>query len=571
MSGTEDKFCGAPEGGPRLGVAAREGTGSSTNAFAARLVLPGSPFELTTPGTDATGVRTFRHAPPSLNDVYRRAAASAERPYMVFRGCTMSFGDLFAEAHGLALKLLERGAHVTGQRIGIVLPSCPQWLVAFVAVTSIGAVATLIDPSAPTEQIRTALSAANCVALIAEESTAQRLQGGDTRLRTVIARTHTLEREFLFEGIEPQTHLPHFGTAINPDQEALIAFTSGSTGQPKGVISTHRAVITGMMNMMLGSALAATRSRSERTAHARRQRSPSSLLLSPFTHIAGYSHLLLMMWGAGKVATLPSWNPDEALELIKREELGTISGASPDMLKALLRTDPQRHDLSGVSGIGVHGALVRPMLLREIRERLPHAVPMSGYGLTETNGSICVAAGNEVMEQSCGPVVPSVQVRILDSAGRDVPTCTVGEIWVRGAMLMSGYCPAQGSSAVQHDGWFRTEDFGRLDASANLFLTERRHERVDVGGKQISCTSLEHLACDVGGFDDAAAFAIGDGDDVRVMLAVVPHPLQKGREALIIEQLLSKICRVDMVIVEGLPRTQSGKIDRRALRQQLNA
>lgn len=534
------------------------------NALAARLVLPGSPFELAPHGTGVGSIRVFRHAPPSLNAVYSRVCASASRPYMVFGGRTISFGDLLGRSNSLARELSEQYGSLGGQRVGLVLASGPQWLAAFVAVTSIGAVAALIESSAPVEQIISALNAANCIAVIADEDTARLLADCGARHRVLIARNARYD---------PQMQAACFDTPIDPDQPALITFTSGSTGQPKGVVSTHRAVITGMMNMMLGSALAARREKSRQSA-TQPQLSPSSLLLAPFTHIGGYSHLLLMMWVAGKVAVLPSWHLGQALELIRQEEIRTISGASPDRLTALVRADPERHDLGSVSAIGVHGTALRPALLREMQERLPAAVLRAGYGMTETNGSICVAATSEIVAQSCGPFVPSVEARIVDENGDDVPTGATGEIWVRGAMLMSGYCPAQRDSRVLQSGWYRTEDWGRLDTDGNLFLAERRQDLVYLRGKPISYARLERLACDCSALDDAAAVVVGEGERSRLVLAVVPRDAEAGNEARIAERLSREDalsgCKVDILEVESLPRTRSGKIDRHALRRRLN-
>ncbi len=547
-----------------------------------RLIQRGSPFELQPAGSDGVPLSVFRHAPPCLAGIYARAGSSASRPFLVGPNRTLSYGEVLAEATALARLLRARHGADCGQRIGIVMPNCPQWLVAFMAVTWIGAVAVLVEPEAEPERILTALAAAECTVVIVHESIAAALADGAERRHTVIASELSgSPGELRFRGVESAAHAGDFPVpTLDPDQEALIAFTSGSTGRPKGVISSHRAVITGMMNMLLGSALASLRNRSARPGGTRPQKSPSSLLLAPFTHVGGYSHLLLMLWVAGRVALLPSWRPDAALALIKREQLATIAGADPDRLRELLRTPAAQADLGSLTGIGIHGAAASPALLRELQERLPDAAPLTGYGMTETNGSICIAAGGEVFErpECSGPFVPSVQARIVDEDGSEVAHGARGEIWVRGAMLMSGYCTARDNrtpdaAPALRDGWYRTEDFGRLDTDGGLILLERRQNILDVRGKQVSCAALERMARDCAEVEEAVALAVGDGDRARLVLAIVPRDGVIGRQQQIIERLsgsdLAVGREVDIVTLDSVPRTRSGKIDRHTLRRRL--
>ncbi len=541
--------------------------------LARRLVLPGSPFELISMGS----IRVFRHAPLSLTGVWRRIRSSGTRPCLIFRGHTLSYADILYWADGLALTLRERYGIAVGQRVGIVLPTCPQWLMAFISITSIGGVATLIEPNASPERMVSALVAASCVAVIADESAARRLADFGLRCPIMVARIGERGQELFgagapFDDVEPQAHWPDPDRAIDPEQEALIAFTSGSTGNPKGVVSSHRAVITGMMNMMLGGALAAARSSPPQPGSGQPRQLPSSLLLAPLAHIAGYSHLLLMLWVSGKVAMLPTWQLDEALELIEQEKLRTITGINADLLNQLLRSDPRRHDLGSISAVGVHGCALRPALLREIQERLPGAAPVTGYGTTELNGSICVAAGREVIlsPHSCGPVVPSVDARILDEDGRELSAGAVGEIWVRGAMLMSGYCPAPTQQPTLQDGWYRTGDWGSLDAHGNLVLAGRHQDFLSVCGSRLSYASLERLVCEFGSFDDAAVLFMEEGHRSRLVVYGLPGRFSTANAAQVAERLSREDglpdCEIDVRIVGDLPRTLSGKIDRYALR-----
>lgn len=566
-------------GGSPYGVG-KNGSSLAVGELAERLVGPGSPFELVSSSVAGTPVRTFRHGPASLGDVYRRTRSATSRACLAFGSQTLSYGDILSWANGLARLLRDRYGVSPGQRVGIVLPTSPHWLVAFVSVTALGGVATLIESSTEPRKVITALATARCVVAVVDASTAQLLSDCGLRCPVVVARLEAVVKRIPgdgapFDKVDPLSDMPSLNGPIEPEFEALIAFTSGSTGPPKGVVSSHRAVITGMMNMMLGSALATARNGPARLTRGGVGASPSSLLLAPFTHVAGYSHLILMMWVSGMVAALPTWELNDALEIIEREKLRTISGASPSLLRQLLRSDPYRNDLSSVSAVGVHGSALRRPLLNEIAGRLPQAAVVTGYGMTETNGSICVAVGREVVEspQSSGPLVPSVDARIVDENGRDLPTGIAGEIWLRGAMLMSGYCTTQVGVSPLNAGWYRTEDWGRFDSRGNLLLVGRREDLVNFFGGRISGAKLERLVCEHGGFDDAVAFGDGDSRDQRVVVFAARGRPGAVSENLVAEGLAKETelsgCRVEVRVIDRMPLTTSGKIDRQALRCQI--
>lgn len=549
-----------------------------------RLLRPGSPFELIAATSSGSSPR-FRHAPASLNGLYRKAVGSTSRVCMHFAGRDITYGEILTEANAVAYRLTRNHGISIGDRVALILPTSPQWLVAFIAVTSIGAVAVLIHQQDPPSRTLSALAQTRCLAVIADEATGRMLAAhADCRPRILVrissGETPVTSGEGTFDGIAPTEGQPRFDTqAIDPECEALIAFTTGSTSPPKAVISSHRAVISGVMNMMLSSALASVRNRLQGAATPRVQALPSSLLLAPLTHVGGYSHLLLMMQVAGKIVPLPSWQVAAGVDLIERQKLRAISGANAGQLRELLRTDSMQGRLGSLTSIGIHGEALRANILNELRDRLPDATPGTGYGLTETNGAFCAAIGSDLVERpgTCGPIVPSVELRLLDEHGERVPMGGAGEIWVRGAMLMSGYCAArENQSGTSSDGWFCTEDFGRIDEHGFLYLVERRQDVFFCEGKSLSVSRIEQVVYECEHIDEAAGFFTGAGHSVRrVVIAVVPRKDAQDHEAQVAarvaRELPAEACEVVVITLPRLPRLPSGKIDRRALRRHFAA
>ena len=552
-------------------------------SLAERLVQPGSPFELVPAGPPGSAARLFRHAPTSLNSVYQQATGSAAQACMHFWGREVAYGEILSAAAELGHVL--RGSHgiIAGQRVAVILPTCPQWLMAFIAITSTGAVAVLIPPHDPPARILSLLESTKCVAVITDEECSRMLaERADCRARILVhhcsAQSRNASCQSSVQGIHAATGQALFDTkAIDPEQEALIAFTTGSTAAPKGVISSHRAVITGIMNMMLCSALASARNRLSQPPQPRLQSPPSSLLLAPLTHVSGYSHLLLMMRVAGKVVPLPAWHAQRAASLIEQHRLRLVSGANPAQLRELLRSDPHVADITSLVSIGVHGEALYSNILAEISERLPGATPGTGYGLTETNGSVCAAVGADLLQRpgTCGPIAPSVEIRIIDEQGLEVAAGGTGEIWLRGAMLMSGYCVSgKESPGVSAQGWFCTEDFGRVDPEGFLFLAERRQEIFYSNNGALSVASIERRLYECECVDEAAAVFVEAGQRLgKVFIAVVPRRGTAGHERVIAASLGPALpaeeCELKIVTFTRLPRLATGKVDRHALRRAL--
>lgn len=544
------------------------------STLADRLTLPGSPFELGTAAINGQSLSVFRHSPTSLSGVYRKSTGSAHSICIHVGGRDFSYGDVWNDASALAHWLVEKHGIRSETRVALVASRSPRWLAAFMAITSIGAVAVLVDRDAPPSQLIASLEQAGCPLVVTEIEVAQRLASlGERRPCVPI------------DGEAPEWARPTAGAAllatpIDPDQEALIAFTSGSTGTPKGAICTHRAVLTGLMNMSLAGALASLRAAPGVARNNVARAAPCSILTSPFSHVSGYSHLLLMMQVAGTSMPLSEWDTATVLQLARQKNVSSLNGVHAESLMELLHADRSVHDLASLASIGLHGSALRPNLIAQMRERLPWVRPTTGYGLTETNGSVALAMGDDLHRRprSCGTVVPTVSIRLLNDDGEEVATGVSGEIWLRGAMLMSGYCSAPHLTArAMHGGWLRTGDFGHMDSDGFLYIDERREQVFDLDGRRISCAQLEQMLCESGSVQDAAVLLIDSSrQDLRLLIAAVParSPLEAEssvRAQLDLDTGIMSRPRVEILMLERLPRTSTGKIDRRALRAHADA
>ncbi len=540
-----------------------------------RLILPGSPFELVPDPNSAR--RIFRYAPRSLQALFQNASRSGSRPCMAVDGSSVSFSQIAEAAAGLALVLVRRHGVQAATRVAVLAADSPAWLAAVVGVWWAGGVAVILDRHLSTGARWAILEASECATVITERDCSRALRDCGDRRDHILLRTGSggtgsrLFYELEVEGAGERLSPP---VMSDPDEDALIAFTSGSTGTPKGVVSTHRAVLSGMFNTLLSSALTSARDRTRSGRMPSPRGPPSSLLLSPFSHVGGYSHLILMAHVAGKVIP-QSGSTIEVLATLAREDVTVLSGASAPVLTELLRSEATCHALRRLSAITLYGSAPARRLILELQSRFPAIQLAAGYGLTETNGSICSASGAELLERpgTCGPVLPSVELSIRDESGSEVPTGHLGEIWVRGPMLMRGYVPPLNGSGSEagRDGWFCTDDCGWRDSDGYLYVSERRQDVLWTSAGRISCTRIEQLLCDGGMAEDAVAFGeeapLGSG---RLIIAIVPASAEACHErvAATVNRMVSPgDVQLTVLMLDRLPRTPSGKPDRLALRQ----
>jgi acyl-CoA synthetase (AMP-forming)/AMP-acid ligase II len=284
-----------------------------------------------------------------------------------------------------------------------------------------------------------------------------------------------------------------------------------------------------------------------------------------------------MLFLGGKVVVLSQWDSATALDLIKRETVTSISGATPMMIRELVGSPRAADTLSSLRSIGIHGVSLVPGLLSEISTRLPHVTVSTGYGLTETNGTICAISGAQLTERptSCGRPLPTVDVRIKPSERAE--NGSAGELWVRGAMLMQGYCgpSAEQSSLIARE-WFPTGDFGFIDADGFVHVTDRAAHVIVCDGHTISCSAIERSLLESGLVKDVAIFGGPEfHHGKRLVVIAVAQGERAYSEQLIVNQTAAMTHRdwlaPHIIWIPQLPHTATGKIDRHRLRQDLLA
>ncbi|MFL6759022.1 class I adenylate-forming enzyme family protein [Sphingomonas sp.] len=513
--------------------------------------------------------------PPTLPSLFRAFCALNGAAEAVVAGDErLTFADLDRISERLAYGLAARGIG-KGDRVGIMMRNCPAWVVSYMAVLKAGGVATLLNGWWEAHEAEHAITLTDPKLIIADGPRAKRIAE-----RCPDRSLVSLPIELPVEQAIAELLADADGTAlpeVGPEDDATILFTSGSTGESKGALSTHRAVTTGTYAYTSGLVVLRellTQDGKAPTAQAR------TLLTVPLFHVTGEVPVMLNSLVIGRcLVMMPKWDASEALRLIEKEKITYFVGVPTMSLELLNHPERHNHDLSSLTDITAGGAPRPVSHVERLRTEFPNAQPALGYGLTETNAAGCANYwGNYVAKPaSTGRAQkPIIELSILGAADRHLPPGEVGEIAIRSAANIKAYWrnPAATQAAFTSDGHFRTGDIGYLDEDGYLFIVDRKKEIIIRGGENISAAEVEAECYACPAVAEAAVFGAPDERLGEVPMAVI-HV--KNGEALgeadlrtFLDGRIAKFKIPERIIFsdEPLPRLGTGKIDRRALKAQ---
>lgn len=511
-------------------------------------------------------VRVFAENHAYLSQVFKRLETYGEREFIVHEDVRLTFAESRTQAARLAHHLVSERAIEPGDRIGLVLPNSPEWMLSFIAISAIGAVPALINARAGADEVNHCLSSTACRLCIHQRSD----------LTTDISDLTLAETQRILSG-RADHPLPE--TPRGPDDEALLMFTSGTTGLPKGASLSHEGVLTALKTIEYSGALIAKGMAEafgvDYGTLAEMRPPPVNLLIFPLFHVSGcHAVFLTSLLQGGKVVLMTRWNAEEAVALMAREKV-TAFPAVPTMHRDLLRLESlAEHDLSSLTSLSVGGQATPPALLADIHRAFPSAVMGTGYGMTESNGTVTLMIGSEFIDnpRSAGRPVSTVDVEVRDDQGRALPANATGELHIRGSTLMTAYANSE-QDAFDADGWFATGDLGYLDEDGLVYIVDRKTDMVISGGENIYCAEVERVLDQHPNVRESAAFGLPDerlGE--KLVATVVPHADGDLTEAELIDHCVSRLAKhkaPKQVRIQRrpLPRNASGKTIKAQVKQ----
>ena len=547
-----------------------------------RFMANDGPLAVTYAAKNGVQMPVFAKAPGNMADYFAFFCAThADKEFLVDGDIRLSFAETYGAARALAGGLVEGHKLQKGERVGIAARNSANWIVAYMAIVMAGGVATLLNGWWQGGELSEGIRMVGCRFVLADEQRAARMAGQDLGGCELLIINHdSLPLDGLSvltaKGGGAATALP----TLDPLDNATILYTSGSTGQSKGAVSDHRAVVQGAMSYV-GQTLVFFELMSASGQSMPAQ--PSALVNVPLFHVTASIPLVLQSFAIGrKLVLMPKWDAEDAMRIIEKERITYFVGVP--LMSIELATHPARHkyDLTSCTAFAAGGAPRPVEHVKKIRKEMSWGYPLLGYGLTETNGVGCGNFTDNYLEKptSTGPATkPLVEVQMLDDDGNVLPQGERGEVGIRTIANFNGYWNNEEATreAFTTDGFFRTGDIGYLDEDGYLFIVDRKKDIIIRGGENISCPEVEAAAYEHDSIVELSVFGIAD-DKYGEVPGIVYYT--KDGVTLTADELKAflaprlapfKIPVHFWQVAEPLPRLGTQKIDRVTLRREYNA
>lgn len=477
-----------------------------------------------------------------------------------------SFSQLWNDARACASACLRLGVG-HGDRVAIWAPNSRGWILAALGAQSVGAAIVPLNTRFKGKEAGDLLRRARVKVLF----TVERFLGIDYRALLADEALPELREIVLID--DPDAFLSRGDGAadagveralsgVRPDDISDIIFTSGTTGAPKGALTAHHQI---------------TRTFGDWTVRVDLREGDRYLIVNPFFHTFGYKAgwVASLLRGA-TIIPMPAFDVAETVRQIERNRISFLPGP-PTIYQSLLAelAGGKPRDFTSLRVAITGAAPVPPVLVERMRSELGMQNVVNGYGMTECGVISMTCQGDDIqtISNTCGCPLPGLEVRCVDAAGRDVPTGTAGEFWVRGHAVMRGYLddPVATAEAVDAQGWLHTGDVGVLDERGYLRITDRMKDMFISGGFNCYPAEIEKRLCEHPAVEMAAVVGVPHERLGEVGKAfIVMRPGQRASAEQIVEWARQNMANYKaphhIQFLDALPRNAAGKVLRRELK-----
>jgi long-chain acyl-CoA synthetase len=480
----------------------------SLGEIEALLTAPGQRFEYETVDIRGVPTKAWKNAPASLALLTAFSRSHGAREFLIHEDERVTYDAHFRAVTTLAHKLIDMGIG-KGDRVAFAMRNLPEWTLIFFATTAIGAIAVPLNAWWTGAELEYGINDSGSKLLILDGERHERLKAhypAMPGLERILVTRPKAPLEAPAEDFEPlvgptsgwatleEKGLPPVAMTIRPDDDVAIFYTSGTTGQPKGALGTHRNMLSNIFSTGYGAA---------RMLLRRGEVPPAvpepkvNLIVIPFFHVTACSAFLMgNMVAGGTIVLMRKWDATEALKLIEKERINATGGVPTIAWQLLEHPDRAKYDLTCLESIAYGGAPSAPELVRRIYEEFG-ALPGNGWGMTETMATVTSHQGEDYLNRpdSCGPAVPVAELKVMSPDGdREMPVGEVGELWAKGPMVVKGYWNKPEATAQTFiDGWVRTGDLARLDEEGFCYIVDRAKDIIIRGGENIYSIEVENV------------------------------------------------------------------------------
>lgn len=556
----------------------------------AQLTGPGGAFEVRREVVDGVEMHVYANRFDNLRTVAMFGLAHGNKEFIVYGDRVITYGEFMAQANSVSTHLATDAGVVHGDRVAVLSQNNPEWCLTFWGTVDLGAVLVGLNGWWTDDEIRYGLDDSGAKVLVAD---AKRLERIADQLDDIgCERVYLIDGDPADFGNHPKVHrfsellaspsdqLPD--SPIDEGDDAVIFYTSGTTGRPKGAISTHRSMIANLQNTVFvlthGQMVAAAANPDAGAADPTGGRQPVALFTSPLFHVSGTHSTLVVGLMAGMKLVMPTgkFTPESALSLIEDHQV-MLWATVPTMIWRTCEY-PGRgdYDTSSVISVSFGGSPAADELQRMVRETFPNVkATTNAYGLTESSSVATALTGEDSLTRadSVGLPMPVVEVAIAGPDGRHLDPGETGEVLLKGPIMMKGYWnKPEATAAALLDGWLHTGDIGHLAPDGYLYVTDRAKDMIIRGGENVYCVEIENRLVEHPAIADAAIIGVAHpslGEEVKAVISVEPgHTITADEVQQWVAAALAsyKVPTYVELRDEPLPRNASGKLLKNLLR-----
>jgi long-chain acyl-CoA synthetase len=553
----------------------------------AEMTGPESLFGISKIDVRGQSLKSFTLAPGSLRDVWAMTAGYAERDYLVYEGEVWTYAQAHQEVASIANWMMANGVQ-PGDRVAIAMRNYPEWILTYWALVSIGVAVVGINAWWVADELDFGLTDSAPKAIICDQDRLNNFMTirDNHKDMTVIG----VRLKEAVEGVVDYADLKNHGgdmpdVTVDPDSDACIFYTSGTTGRPKGAQLTQRGCVLNIMNVAFMN-LAVTKALARRDGTEDQLPEPGqgpvtvTLVTTPLFHVTANNCVVQpATLTGGKIIHMYKWDAGEALKMIEAHKITGISGVPVMSREIISHPDFDKYDTSSLTALGGGGSQLQPDLVQKIDTSLKNGRAATGYGMTEVCGIISAISSDYFADRpdSAGPFVPTLEYKTIDSEGNTLPDGALGELCVKGANVIKGYLNRpEATEETIKDGWLSTGDIARIDEDGFVYIVDRAKDMVLRGGENVYCAEVEVAIFKHNAISECTVFGVLDdrlGEEVGA--AIFFKPGEEISAAEIREHCSGliakfKVPRYIWILDEPLPRNASGKFLKRELRDTLD-
>jgi long-chain acyl-CoA synthetase len=572
----------------------------------AQLTAPGQPFEIEEREIRGVLTRTWKHAPASLRSIFDRSAAHGDATFLVYEDDRLNFIEHNQMAAALAHRLRDDYGIEKGDRVAIAMRNLPEWVVSFWGGVCAGAIMVPLNAWWSSDELAYGLADSGSVVLFCDEERFERVAphlGELSSLRAVIVAREDrsavetvpsaatgapiVVRAFADVLGRPAPGLGPPEIDFDPEDDATIFYTSGTTGRPKGAVGTQRNICTNLMSLMYSGARTALRAEPTAAPAPAPSGQRASLLSVPLFHATGCHSVMVPSLASGtKLVMMHHFEPERALQLIERERINSFGGVPTIVMQVLDSPAFAKYDTSSVTSVSYGGAPAPPELVRRIKTTFAVGEPGNGYGLTETSSATAMNGGADYVAkpESCGPPIAVCEIAIVpeDYEGAEPEPAmrtlvgVAGELWIKGPNVVRGYWGKPEETARTFTrGWLHSGDVARLDEDGFIYIVDRAKDMVIRGGENVYSVEVENALYEHPAIAECAVFGVPHpvlGEEVAAVIV-----LRSGAKVTADELVAHTRARIASFKVPArlwfrstpLPRNPAGKALKRELRDEV--